>query len=72
MHLATCPVCGVRFDLHASSAPPFCSPRCRRVDLGRWFSEDYAMPVPRDEDEPEEVEPGADEQHDSESADADE
>lgn len=30
------------------------------------------MPVPRDEDESEEVEPGADEQHDSESDDADE
>jgi endogenous inhibitor of DNA gyrase (YacG/DUF329 family) len=62
----------VRFDLHASSAPPFCSPRCRRADLGRWFNEDYAMPIPRDEDDPDEAGPGADEQHDSESADADE
>ncbi len=22
---------------------PFCSSRCRLVDLGRWFQEDYAI-----------------------------
>lgn len=24
---------------------PFCSERCRQVDLGRWFSEQYAVPA---------------------------
>jgi endogenous inhibitor of DNA gyrase (YacG/DUF329 family) len=23
---------------------PFCSPRCRDVDLGRWLSEEYRFP----------------------------
>jgi len=27
---------------------PFCSPRCRTVDLGRWLGGDYRLPV-RDE-----------------------
>jgi endogenous inhibitor of DNA gyrase (YacG/DUF329 family) len=22
---------------------PFCSPRCRTIDLGRWLGEDYAI-----------------------------
>lgn len=36
-----CPVCGkpARPD-----ARPFCSPRCRAVDLGRWLGETYAVP----------------------------
>lgn len=24
---------------------PFCSSRCRDVDLGRWFSESYRVPA---------------------------
>lgn len=24
---------------------PFCSKRCQQVDLGRWLSESYAIPV---------------------------
>ena len=24
---------------------PFCSERCRLIDLGRWLSEGYGMPV---------------------------
>ena len=31
---------------------PFCSDRCRRVDLRRWLGEQYSVPVERqDEDE---------------------
>ncbi|MBI1388880.1 MAG: DNA gyrase inhibitor YacG [bacterium] len=32
---------------------PFCSPRCKMVDLGRWFSGDYSIsePLPREEDD---------------------
>lgn len=30
---------------------PFCSARCRQVDLGRWLSGDYAIPAtPEDQD----------------------
>ena len=24
---------------------PFCSARCKQVDLGRWFSEAYSIPT---------------------------
>ncbi len=37
-----CPVCGKR---PADAAfRPFCSARCRQVDLGRWLAGDYAIP----------------------------
>jgi len=37
-----CPICGrPRRALHR----PFCSARCREVDLGRWFSGTYAVPA---------------------------
>jgi len=25
---------------------PFCSPRCQRIDLGRWLDGDYRIEVP--------------------------
>ncbi|MBX9702291.1 MAG: DNA gyrase inhibitor YacG [Acetobacteraceae bacterium] len=44
-----CPVCG-RVPPDARFRP-FCSARCRQVDLGRWLAEDYAIPArPEDED----------------------
>jgi endogenous inhibitor of DNA gyrase (YacG/DUF329 family) len=26
---------------------PFCSPRCKLLDLGKWLDEDYRIPGPR-------------------------
>jgi len=46
-----CPICDKRFESADSQSPPFCSDRCRRVDLGRWLGEGYGLPVQRDEDE---------------------
>ena len=37
-----CPICG-RPRVHAYR--PFCSARCRDVDLGRWFGEAYRVPA---------------------------
>ena len=51
-----CPICGKTFDLEASPAHPFCSDRCRQIDLGRWLKEGYSVPVVRQSDE--EVESG--------------
>lgn len=65
MPLKPCPVCGRRFDLEQSPAPPFCSDRCRLIDLGRWASESYSVPhVPDDEEELDEQPPSADEPSD--------
>jgi endogenous inhibitor of DNA gyrase (YacG/DUF329 family) len=30
---------------------PFCSDRCRLIDLGRWLGEDYRIAAPRTEEE---------------------
>ena len=29
---------------------PFCSQRCRSVDLGRWLEEKYGLPVEAEEE----------------------
>jgi endogenous inhibitor of DNA gyrase (YacG/DUF329 family) len=31
----------------ASRAFPFCSDRCKLLDLGKWLGEDYRVPGPR-------------------------
>lgn len=38
---ARCPICG---RPATAEARPFCSPRCARLDLGRWLSEQYVVP----------------------------
>jgi len=48
--MVRCPVCGKRFELAGTPAPPFCSTMCRKIDLGRWLGETYALPVERDEE----------------------
>ena len=42
-----CPICN-----KDASDPykPFCSRRCADVDLARWFSGAYAIPLSQDED----------------------
>jgi uncharacterized protein len=37
-----CPICGKPSELPQHR--PFCSARCRQVDLGRWLSESYRVP----------------------------
>ena len=52
----TCPICRGSFESHDAAgalAPhfPFCSERCKMVDLGHWFSESYKVSRPvEDED----------------------
>jgi uncharacterized protein len=53
--LMRCPVCQREFDKSESTALPFCSERCRTIDLGRWLGEAYRLPVvpdPEADDEP--------------------
>lgn len=44
-----CPECG-RPSQRGSY--PFCSQRCKEVDLNRWFSGAYAIPVTEEDAEP--------------------
>jgi endogenous inhibitor of DNA gyrase (YacG/DUF329 family) len=57
MPTARCPIC------HREAPPrpanpsfPFCSTRCRAVDLGRWLGEEYRVPT-RGADEEEDEQP---------------
>ena len=38
-----CPICDTPFESSESKALPFCSPRCRQIDLGRWLDESYGL-----------------------------
>jgi endogenous inhibitor of DNA gyrase (YacG/DUF329 family) len=52
MSVVRCPICEKRFESSESNAMPFCSERCRRIDMRRWLGEQYSVPVERrDEDE---------------------
>ncbi len=54
----TCPLCGKPVD---DAFKPFCSKRCADVDLNRWLSGVYAVPVKDDTDEDGERPPESDE-----------
>ena len=45
---AACPMCG---KPAAAAYRPFCSKRCADVDLQRWLSGRYAIPVRDDDDD---------------------
>jgi endogenous inhibitor of DNA gyrase (YacG/DUF329 family) len=50
MPLLACPICGRPYETEISTAVPFCSDRCRQIDLGRWIDEEYGLPVERAEE----------------------
>ena len=44
-----CPTCNGPVPAPSADAPssaPFCSARCKLVDLSRWLNEEYAVPGP--------------------------
>lgn len=40
-----CPVCGRSAAWGGNPSRPFCSERCRALDLGNWASGHYRIPV---------------------------
>ena len=40
-----CPTCGRGIDWEGSDFRPFCSERCRLIDLGGWLAERHAIPA---------------------------
>ncbi len=42
----TCPVCKKTTDSATDSEFPFCSERCRLMDLGAWAAEKYVVSDP--------------------------
>jgi uncharacterized protein len=49
-----CPVCDATVSLGATPTAPFCSERCRLIDLGRWLDEAYAVPEKKQPEDDEE------------------
>lgn len=44
--VVACPTCGASVEWTlAARWRPFCSERCRTIDLGAWASESYRVPV---------------------------
>ena len=49
----SCPRCGAQVAWTAESRyRPFCSERCKLIDLGDWAMEKYRVPVEEDKDAP--------------------
>jgi endogenous inhibitor of DNA gyrase (YacG/DUF329 family) len=56
--MAGCPICKKPV---VAAYTPFCSARCKQIDLSRWLSEVYVVPGttrPANSDEPEDDGPG--------------
>lgn len=56
----TCPICQKQGELVAMTEWPhfpFCSSRCKLIDLGRWLGEDYRLPESDVTDDQESDEP---------------
>ena len=43
--IVKCPTCEKEFNYYSSEDRPFCTDRCRMIDMGHWFNESYALPT---------------------------
>ncbi|MGI8917658.1 MAG: DNA gyrase inhibitor YacG [Pyrinomonadaceae bacterium] len=58
-----CPICGKPVVWKDNPFRPFCSERCKLVDLGRWVSDEYSVPgsaLPQDSNDNPPPEPSYD------------
>lgn len=42
--IVKCPHCKAEFNYWDSKTRPFCSIRCKQIDLGNWLNESYVVP----------------------------
>lgn len=52
--IVNCPTCSKKVEwTEANKYRPFCSHRCKQIDLGAWAEEKYVIPSvePRDDEE---------------------
>jgi uncharacterized protein len=55
-----CPICKKSVQEPAADTPsafPFCSDRCKLIDLGRWLDGRYQIPVEEEDDLPDDPPP---------------
>ncbi|QDE69401.1 MULTISPECIES: DNA gyrase inhibitor YacG [Myxococcus] len=56
MSTLTCPICQKPVPPRTENAAfPFCSKRCRAVDLGRWLGEEYRVPDRQSDEQEDEL-----------------
>lgn len=55
--IVACPQCAAEVIWNSEISPyrPFCSERCKLIDLGQWASASYRVPVEAQPDQPDEV-----------------
>ena len=46
----SCSICEQPFEPALSPCLPFCSIRCQQIDLRRWMTESYSLPMDGQED----------------------
>jgi endogenous inhibitor of DNA gyrase (YacG/DUF329 family) len=45
-----CSICGRIFSENTpGAAMPFCSQRCKLIDMGQWLNEEYGLPIEDEE-----------------------
>lgn len=50
--IVACPRCGKEHQWDTNNSfRPFCSERCKMIDLGKWANEEYRVAQPADQDE---------------------
>jgi len=54
--LVACPSCGTRSEYDPQNPfRPFCSQRCKLIDLGQWASENYRIPETTPQEIPDDI-----------------
>lgn len=52
----TCPTCGAQSEYNPGNPyRPFCSQRCKLIDLGQWATESYRIPQTETPEKPEDA-----------------
>lgn len=49
--IVKCPTCSMAVVWEETPTRPFCSYRCKLIDLGRWLDEEYTIPSEEFEEE---------------------
>ncbi|HWD18615.1 MAG TPA: DNA gyrase inhibitor YacG [Verrucomicrobiae bacterium] len=45
-HIVKCPTCQKEGEWFAGPFGPFCSHRCKTIDLGKWLNEEHVISDP--------------------------
>ncbi len=49
--IVACPVCKKKVEWDGNEFRPFCSERCKNIDLHAWITEEYRVPGEKGPDE---------------------